>query len=335
MPEISILMPCYNTAATLPGTLASIAAQTFSDYEILAVDDGSSDATPQILTNAARQDSRLRFLQIEHGGIIAALNFGLAAVRGEFIARMDADDTMHPERLARQRAWFKHHPETDILGCRVEPLGQAREGFRIYLNWLNNLLTNEDIQRERFVESPLAHPSVMLRRAAFETLGGYEEHGWPEDYDLWLRAAEVGLRFAKTPEMLLAWRDHPARLTRADSRYALENFLRAKAHYLARGPLTERAVILWGAGMMGRRLSKHLLREGVALIAFVDVDKKKIGNVRRGLPILAPEDLPAWLGGENPPLVLAGVGARGARALIRARLHELGLVEGRGWWAAA
>lgn len=326
-------MPCYNAAETLPETLASIAAQTYGDYELLAMDDGSTDATAELLTAAARKDGRIRYERLARGGIIPAMNAGLARAGGSFIARMDADDVMCPERLAVQRAWFEQHPETDILASRIEALGEVREGFAIYLAWLNGLQSEEDILRERFVESPLAHPSVMLRRAAYERLGGYAEHGWPEDYDLWLRAAEVGLRFGKTPETLLAWRDHPTRATRTDSRYSVENFLRAKAHYLRRGPLAGRPAILWGAGMMGRRLSKHLLREGADLRAFVDVDEKKIGRTRRGLPILAPEALPEWLAGETPPLVLTAVAARGARVLIRERLNGMGLVEGRDWWA--
>jgi glycosyltransferase involved in cell wall biosynthesis len=336
MPEISLLMPCYNAAATLPEALASIAAQTFGDYEVVAVNDGSTDATPDLLAAAARNDPRWRVLTRPHGGILAALNAGLAECRGRFIARMDADDRMHSRRLEIQRAWFAAHPETDILGCRAEPLGPAREGFRLYLKWQNGLLTDEDIRRERFVESPLAHPGLMLKRAAYEQLGGYEDHGWAEDYDLLLRAAEAGLRFARTPETLVQWRDHPGRLTRRDDRYSPHNFSRARVHYLARGPLAGRdAILLWGAGESGRRFSKLLKEAGHAPAAYLDVDPRRIGSTRYGRPILPPETLPAEWARHRNPVALAAVGARGARALIRARMREFGLVEGRDWWAAA
>jgi hypothetical protein len=211
-----------------------------------------------------------------------------------------------------------------------------REGFRIYLDWLNGLTSAEEIARQIFVESPLPHPSVMMRRDWLERAGGYQDHGWPEDYDLWLRLHLLGARFAKVPEVLLAWRDSPGRLTRLDPRYSVENFLRAKAHYLAAGPLRDRgAVIVWGAGQMGRRLSKHLLREGAPLAAFVDIDPAKIGGRKRGLPVVAPADLPALWGRSPNPAVLAAVGARGARALIRAQLEGMGLREGEDWWAVA
>ena len=148
--------------------------------------------------------------------------------------------------------------------------------------------------------------------------------------------AAAGVTFAKIPEVLVEWRDHPTRLTRSDSRYSVKNFLRAKAHYLARGPLAERdAVIVWGAGMMGRRLGKRLLDEQVPVVAFVDIDPKKIGRTRQGKPVISAEDfMDCWQRYPQPAL-LAAVGARGARDLIRQQGNDLGLVEGRDWWAAA
>jgi hypothetical protein len=251
---------------------------------------------------------------------------------------MDADDLAHPERLAEQAALLRSRPDLAGVSCLVYgfPRRQMRTGFEIYIDWLNSLVTEDDIAREIFIESPMAHPSVVLRRSWLERLGGYEEHGWPEDYDLWLRMHLAGARFAKVPRELLGWREHPARLTRTDSRYAVENFLRAKAHYLVQGPLRGRdSVILWGAGQMGRRLSKHLLREEAPLEAFIDIDEKKIGRTRRGKPIFAPQDLPALRQRLKTPVILVAVGSRGARALIRAQLQDMGLEEARDWWAVA
>lgn len=338
MPPVSVLIPSYNASDTLRECLESIAAQTFSDFEIVLVDDGSTDATGELLADWVTREPRLRTIRRAHGGIVAALQTGLAACTGRYVARMDADDRSHPDRLERQVRFMEDHPETALVSCRVEafPPEDVRGGFRIYLEWLNGLLTHEQITREIFVESPLPHPSVMFRREAVAAVGGYEERGWPEDYDLWLRMYLAGARFAKLPETLVSWREHPDRLTRADSRYSLENFLRTKAHYLALGPLADRdGVVVWGAGMMGRRLSKHLVRAGARLDAFVDIDPKKIGRTRRGRPIISPEDLPGRLARFRRPVVLAAVGARGARGLIRARLEAMGLQEGQDWWSAA
>lgn len=337
-PRVSILLPCYNAAATLEEALDSLAAQTFSDYELICVDDGSTDATPEILARRQSRDARLRLLLQPHQGIVTALQRGLADCRAPLVARMDADDYAHPERLAEQAAHLDRHPGTALVSCLVAgfPEGQVRTGFQLYLDWLNSLVSDAEIRREIFVESPLPHPSVMFRKAAVEQVGGYLERGWPEDYDLWLRLYRAGARFAKVPRELLAWREHPERLTRTDSRYSLENFLRAKAYHLAHGPLANRdGVLIWGAGMVGRRISKHLLRHELPLLAFIDIDPRKIGRSRRGRPIISPTELPGWWERRRNPALLAAVGARGARVLIRQRLTDIGLVEGKDWWGVA
>lgn len=316
----------------------SLACQTLADFEIIAVDDGSTDATLAILQAWAQRDQRTRILTQQHGGIIAALNAGLAVCQAPYVARMDSDDRSAPPRLERQVAYLDAHPEVGVVSCRTAgfPAGQVREGFQVYLDWLNALESDADIRREIFIESPLPHPSVTFRRALVQAVGGYQEHGWPEDYDLWLRLYLNDVHFARLPEVLFEWREHPERLTRTDGRYSLENFLRAKAHYLVRGPLLDRdAVFIWGAGMVGRRLGKQLERQGASLQAYVDIDPRKIGRTRRGLPIIPPSDLLAWWGRFTRPVVLAAVGARGARQVIRRQLVGFGLIEGQDWWGVA
>ena len=331
-------MPCYNVAATLDETIRSLLEQTYTRFEIIAVDDGSEDSTLNQLQTWAGRDARVRVLAREHEGIIPALNAGLAECRSTLVARMDADDRSHPERLERQVEMLEADPGLAVCASLVEgfPLDEVREGFQIYIEWLNHLVSHEAITREIFIESPLAHPSVAFRKRWVEDVGGYQEYGWPEDYDLWLRLYLAGARFAKVPEILVYWREHEQRLTRTDSRYSVENFIRAKAHYLCKGPLADRdGVMVWGAGQMGRRLSKHLEREGAPLVAFIDIDPGKIGRERRGCPIVGPEDLRAWLEKYQHPVVLASVSSRGARALIRERLNQIGLREGVDWWAVA
>ena len=338
MPLVSVVIPCYNVAETIDEALESLAQQTLVDFVIIAVDDGSTDSTLSILENWAEKDGRIQVVSSLHQGVIVAANLGLSKCNTPYIARMDADDRSHPDRLSAQLSYLEKNPGTAVAGSLVKAFAEdgVREGYRLYVQWLNSLVTNEDIRREMFVESPIANPSMMIRKSWMDKMGGYQEHGWPEDYDLLLRLYTAGAVFAKVPKVLLEWRDHPNRITRTDSRYSVTNFLKAKAHYLAFGPLGDRdSVIIWGAGMMGRRLGKHLQTLEVPLRVYVDIDPSKIGRQRRGQPIIAPDVLPeVWDQYENP-VILAAVGARYARGLIRERLKALGFIEGVDWWAAA
>jgi glycosyltransferase involved in cell wall biosynthesis len=335
---VSVLMPCYNAAATIDEAVESLLGQTYMNFEVVAVDDGSTDDTAAKLQAWAKRDERLRLIRQENTGIIGALNLGLDHCQGAFIARMDADDRCLPDRFQAQVELLQAQEDIALVSCLVEgfPEESVREGFRIYIDWLNRLTTPHEIATELFIESPLVHPSIMARSQSIRRVGGYQERGWAEDYDLWLRMHLDGARFAKVERTLFFWREHEQRLTRTDSRYSVENFLRAKAHYLIRGPLRDRdALIVWGAGQMGRRISKHLQRGGAPLKAFVDIDPRKIGRQKRGCPIIEVEALPDWWGRFTNPVVLAAVGSRGARGLIRQQLEELGLREGSDWWAVA
>lgn len=336
--DISLLLPCFNAEATLPETLKDLQEQTLSNFEIVAVNDGSTDRTLEILEAWSARDSRIRVINRAHGGVVAACNTGLGVCRGKWVARMDADDRCHPERLELQANFLRHNPDVDVVGSLVRgfPEKEIGRGFELYYQWLNSLVTSEDIAREIFIESPIANPSAAFRKQAVLQAGGYRDYGWPEDYDLWLRLHLNGSRFAKIPRTLLEWREHPDRLTHTHSRYSVKNFLRAKAHYLARGPIWGRdAVLIWGAGMTGRRLSKHLVREGAPVAGYIDVDPKKIGGTLRGKPIYSKKELRKVWADFNHPLLLTAVRARKARPLIRESLQELGFEEGTDWLAAA
>ncbi len=338
MPDISILLPCFNAGGTLQESLDSLLAQTYSDFEIICVDDGSTDNTLEILKRYANKDPRITVLAESHRGVVGTANRGLETCQGEIVIRMDADDRCHPRRIEKQRNFFIENPELTVVSCLVEgfPSGAVGEGFQLYYDWLNQLITHEDIKREIFVESPIANPSAGFRREWALKLGGYQDRGWPEDYDFWLRLYLAGAQFAKVPEVLFYWREHPGRLTHQDPRYSVENFLRAKAHYLAQGPAKDRdAVIVWGAGMTGRRLSKHLEREGLPLKAFVEVDQNKIGRTKRGRPIIGVDELMKVWGNFQNPILLTAVRARSASPLIQASLEELGLIQGQDWWRCA
>jgi hypothetical protein len=234
---------------------------------------------------------------------------------------------MRPDRLARQIRWLRAHPDADVVSSRVEffgdPLSPEMEAYR---DWLNSLLTHDEMVRDLFVEAPLPHPSVTMRAARLRELGGYRPVPFPEDYDLWLRAWRAGWRFAKLPEVLTDLRDHPGRLTRTDSRYGRSALLDCKARHLVEAwGLEGREVVVWGAGRDGVCAAKALRRRGAVLRCFVDVSPTKIGRRRLGVGIVAAGMLRSRPGCP----VVAAVGVKGARAAIRAALDGWGYTEGR------
>lgn len=315
---LSVLLPCRDAGATLPAALASVSGQTFRDFEVIAVDDGSGDATPGLLRQWSEADPRVRVITQPPQGLVAALNRATAEARAPLLARMDADDIAHPRRFERQVALLDQHPEVGVAGCLVRcfPRAAMRRGMRRYEQWVNSVVSHEEIERDLFVESPLPHPCVVMRADAVRGAGGYQDCGWPEDYDLWLRLFARGVRFVKVPEVLHFWRDRPERLSRTHPAYASAQFRRCKVHYLRETHLRDRdAVAIWGAGKEGKALARHLRRAGVRIARFIDVDPNKIGQVVLQAPVVGVEGLRC---GEY---LLVAVGAAGAREEIRAALN--------------
>jgi glycosyltransferase involved in cell wall biosynthesis len=265
-------------------------------------------------------------------GLVAALNAAVAHARAPLLARMDADDEMHPERLAAQAAFLAAHRDVALAGCGVESFreGGLRQGFALFSEWANALVEHEAIAREAFVDLPLPHPTWMIRRDALERAGGYRDPGWAEDVDLFLRVLAAGLRVGKVPRVLHRWRDHDARLSRRDPRYGREALARAKAHYLPKlWPVS--AAVLLGAGRTARRYARLLAAEGLPIRALVAPESAANPRTWRGVPVLGPESLEkevaAW---RAAGVGLLGASAlRGARERIRQILGNLALAEGR------
>lgn len=332
-PLVSVLLPYRNNAATIEEAARSVLADRDVDLELVAIDDGSTDEGPGIVAALAAEDARVVACAAGGVGIVKALSHGLARARGPLIARMDGDDVSLPGRFAAQVELLESDRALGLVATQVEgfPEGAVGEGLRLYIAWQNSLVSAADHARELFVESPVCHPSVMLRRDALESAGGFVDVPWAEDYDLWLRVDALGLGIAKVPRVLLRWRHREGRLTFSDGRYALPLFDEVKARYLAPKLLGRGLpVTVWGAGKTGKRLARALEPHGVRAVRFVDIDPRKIGGVARGVTIVPPE---ALVRGEST--VVCAVGARGARALIRAHLLERGFEEGSDFLFAA
>lgn len=206
-PAISVVLGVYNGQRFLAEAIHGLLDQTFADFELIAVDDGSTDRTPRILAEFAGRDPRVRVVRIPHGGIVDAANAGLEAARAPLIARADADDITMPQRLEKQVKYMAEHPQVVCLGSRmwlIEPYGSV-------IDQSHHPLTHEEIDRELLRGSGWAMPQpvAMMRKEAVMKAGGYrKEYLWSEDLDLFLRMAEVG-RLANLPDLLLKYRSHP------------------------------------------------------------------------------------------------------------------------------
>jgi glycosyltransferase involved in cell wall biosynthesis len=332
---ISVVLPFRDAGATIDAALAGLLAAPDGAREVIAVDDGSTDSGTARVQTWAIRDPRVRLITNDGRGLVRALNTGLAHARGALIARMDADDVCHAARLDLQRAHLLAHPELSVLGTRVRAQaddGPVGEGLARYVAWQNALLSPQQHRLARFIESPLCHPSLMMRRTLLASLGGYREHDGPEDYDLLLRTCELGHALGKLDQELLCWRQRSGRATFSDPRYGLERFRRTKAPYLAReiAKQPRARLVIWGAGPTGKRLARALAEHGARCSLFVDIDPRKIGRTAQGAPIAGVEQLDAVR-----DLVVVAVGARGARALIAKALWERGFVEGESAWFAS
>jgi glycosyltransferase involved in cell wall biosynthesis len=331
-PRVSVLLPAWNASATILAALRSIQRQTESNWQCIVVDDGSSDDTAATAGAIARSDARVTLIETPHRGLVAALNEGLAHCAAPLIARMDADDVMHRRRLAAQANALDSDPDLSAVGChvRIFPRGRMSPRLRDYERWLNALTTAGEVARDAFIECPVAHPSLMMRRAMAEL--GYVDRGWPEDYDLVLRALAASHRLGVVPERLLSWRDRQDSLCRSSAVYAVDRFTACKAHYLAHGFLSATSeYVLWGYGATGRLLRRALAAYGKSPSHIVEVKTSRIGQSIHSAPVVPIAAVPSLRG---RPLIVS-VARAGPRNEIRSVLASMQFAEGVDFVCAA
>ncbi|MDF7798322.1 glycosyltransferase [Pontiellaceae bacterium B1224] len=321
--KVSVVMPAYNAESTIFQTLESLRAQQFQSLEIIVVNDGSTDGTLDIL----RPRKDIRLIDRPHRGIVPALNDGLAAVSGDYIARMDADDLCHPERIEQQVAYLEKFPTLGMVGSRVEFGGDRgkQAGYAAYVDWINSLIEPDEIALNQFVESPFAHPSVMFRRELPEKYGAYRDGPFPEDYELWLRWMGHGVQCGKVDQELITWNDPPTRLSRTDTRYSIDAFYETKARYLFQWLKKNNPhhpdVIVWGAGRVTRKRASVLEQYGLRITHYIDLKPRTLNC---GTPVIHHSKIP------DPAscFILPMVGNRGARRNIHTFLKERGFTKG-------
>jgi len=210
-PQISVLMPVYQAERYLEEAVESILAQSFDDFELLALEDGSTDDSPRILAALAARDDRIRLHVAPHAGLVCRLNEGLARARGTYIARMDADDISYPVRFERQIAYLETHPECVAVGTAVDEIDPDGRIIRS----MDIRPTHEEID-DRLLHgdgAALVHASAMYRSDALRSIGGYQSGSdGGEDVDLHLRLSELG-RLANLPDRLFLYRKNFAGMT--------------------------------------------------------------------------------------------------------------------------
>jgi glycosyltransferase involved in cell wall biosynthesis len=281
-PLVSILMPVRNASNYLDECLQSIINQSEKHWELLAVDDHSSDDSFKLLQKYATKDDRIKIFRNNGKGIIPALRLAFENSRGKLITRMDADDIMKPQKIA----FLKNHLLKKGIGhvCTAfveyfseTPLG---DGYRKYQNWLNELTSKDENFKDIYKECVIPSPCWMVFREDLLRCGAFNSEIYPEDYDLVFRFYKNGLKVNSVKETLHLWRDYPERSSRTDPNYADQSFLDLKVKYfLELDHNKNRELILWGAGKKGKYLAKQFQLRNVPFRWVTNNERKKGASI--------------------------------------------------------
>lgn len=326
MPSVSVLLPFVNENTRLEHATASILNQSFTDFELILINNGSDDATIAVASGLKINDQRIVLLHENEQGIAFALNKGLRYARGKYIARMDADDISLATRLEKQVAFLEKHPSIDVVATQTHFKSEilAADGFKIFTEWQNSICSPAEHALFRFIESPIAHPTVMFRKNLIDQYGYYSTEKLPEDYELWLRWMEQDVQFQKIAEPLLVWNDHAARLSRCSENYSKAAFFETKMGFLARwvkkNVATERSIIICGSSKTVRMRAAILQEHGICIHGFTDVKKRP----NRSIPFVPLHEI------QKPDQVflINFISKRGVGEAIRNHFTALGFCEG-------
>jgi glycosyltransferase involved in cell wall biosynthesis len=208
-PRVSVVMSAYNASPYVRQATESILNQSFTDFEFLVIDDGSTDDTLSVLRELASRDDRVTLLTHEHRGIPRESNCGIALARGEFVARQDADDISNPHRLAREVEFLDHNPDVAVVGSVAEVIDATGS----HLRTLEVPLTHEEIRSRLPLEICFLHGSLLMRKVALQEVEGYREQ-FPvsSDFDLYVRLSER-FKVANLPQALYHYRARPDRVS--------------------------------------------------------------------------------------------------------------------------
>ncbi len=297
-------MPVKNAGPYLNECLDSILKQSYTEWELIAVNDHSSDDTVSILEEYAKKDERIKVLHNQGKGIIEALRLAYKNTSGGFVTRMDADDLMAEHKLETMRAQLIDYSIGHIALGQVEYFSENKlgDGYKKYAAWLNKLISQGDNWKDLYKECVIPSPCWMVHRYDFEKAGAYDSAYWPEDYDLCFRFYQAGLKPIASDKVLHFWRDYDDRTSRNDPHYSDNRFLDLKCHYFVKLGLSQKKnLVLWGAGKKGKAIASHFNEYKVAF-RWLSNNENKIGKNIYGRIL---EDQSEINSIENPLVVIA------------------------------
>lgn len=278
--KVSIVIPFKNTVHYLPECLDSIIGQTYANWEVLAVNDHSTDESMSLLSSYSNKDERIKVFQNKGSGIIPALQTAYAQSNGAFVTRMDSDDIMKPDRLEVMVNALNKNGTGYIAVGQVKYFSNRGigNGYERYEQWLNRLTSTGSNFDEIYKECVIPSPCWMAHRGDFEKCEGFNPNRYPEDYDLTFRFYEQGFKIVPCDRVLHLWRDYDTRTSRTHEHYAQNYFLDIKLHYFLELDYdATRPLVIWGAGFKGKNIAKGLKKQGVDFVWLCD-NPKKIGK---------------------------------------------------------
>ncbi|NAS13505.1 glycosyltransferase family 2 protein [Poritiphilus flavus] len=322
-PLVSILIPFKNTAEFLPACLDSILKQSYTHWEVLAVDDHSTDSSREILDSYTAADPRIKVFSNTHEGIIPALRIALKKSKGELISRMDSDDLMKPHKLQKLVGNLMDHGRGHVALGQVKYFSDRgiSDGYARYERWINQLTESGTNYSEIYKECVIPSPCWMVYKEDLNSCGAFDPDRYPEDYDLTFRFYEKGLKCIPCREVLHLWRDYDSRTSRTSEHYAQNYFLDIKLHYFLKLNFESgKQLVIWGAGTKGKTIARSLVNQDVPFTWVCD-NPRKIGKKVYGV-ILQHYDL---IRSMNNTQSIVTVANEEAQIQIKTYLSDLGM----------
>jgi glycosyltransferase involved in cell wall biosynthesis len=329
--QISIVLPVKDTAPYLHDCLQSIIDQEFKNWELIAINDASTDDSLKVLEEFAALDSRIKVFTNPNPGLLQALRFGYSKTTGNLIHRMDSDDKMPVSKLSlMHNEWIKQGKGSVITGGAEYFMDNAEvgDGFKRYASWLTEVSRTNSHAENIYRESVIASNCWLVDRDDFDKIGGFEPETFPEDYDLCFRFYQGGLKIIGLDAILHLWRDRPDRISRNWDVYKDHRFFDLKINYffsIERD--SNRPLALWGAGKNGKDLAK-LIQGQESNLNWVCDNEKKIGKDIYGIRMERFEKIKDL----NDPQIIIAVASPDGQKEIETILKSWNLTAGDDYW---